>query len=151
MSKNKPKSKKTNVPIEAEGNIFIGVDSIGALTTGTTSGPWGEEAKAATPALEPRRLTYNGGESGPNINGIPARDLEHHELLHLSECWDMPTDAFIEMLCSDTRGRRITAGKPLYSLAEPYICPEENEVFEEWEAFHDHALTHTEKEVESNG
>lgn len=95
---------------------------------------------------ESRRLKYNGGDTLPNITGIPARDIEHKELIEVSERWNMPIDAFIEMLCTKERGRQTRDGRPLYSLADPYICTQCKTEFVVWDDLHAHALTHIEKE-----
>jgi len=109
-------------------------------------------SKAKKKTQEPvRRLKFNGKDGQPYIVAIPARDLEEHELIRLAEEWDMSIDAFIEMLCSDTPGRRVTAGVPLYSVAKPHVCPECEQDFDVWEDFHTHALTHVNQEEQNHG
>ncbi len=95
-----------------------------------------------TPPEGARRLKFNGENGKPYITGIPARDLEHHELIELSLQHDMSVDDFTAMLCTKIPGRQTTAGKPLYSPNKPHVCPECGKEFTVWEKLHDHALKH---------
>jgi hypothetical protein len=100
------------------------------------------KAKEAPAKEDVRRLRFNGENGSPFIPGIPARDLEHQDLIELSLSRGCAIDALVTLLCSDTPGRRIRAGKPLYSVNKPHICPQCEEEFVLWDKFHKHALTH---------
>lgn len=95
---------------------------------------------------EIHRLKFNGKDGYPFIIGIPARDLEHQELLELSMARYLPLDDFITLLCAATPGRQLKGGTPLYSPAKPHICPECKQEFDVWGDLHNHALTHVNQE-----
>ena len=61
-------------------------------------------------------LKYQGENGYPFINGIPARDLEHTELINLAEKFNMGFDEFVGLLCS--RG--------LYSMVNQFVQLEQS-------------------------